>query len=98
MIEIGRKIRSNEVVAVSENGKLFATFSRFDLGNKGRIYGKTECKDMPTKLYMSLIESGFAPINVDGTWYILLEYVRDYPQIFSRMNWWENNPASAYSK
>lgn len=98
MIEVGRKIRSSEVVAVSENGKLFATYSQFDMGDKGRIYGNTERRKLPYGLYMSMIKSGFAPLMIDGEWYILLEYVADYPQIFSRMNWWEHRTESYYSK
>lgn len=97
MVEVGRKIRGNEVVAVTDNGKVFAVYSPGDMGAKGRIYAKAS-EGLTYETRREMVEAGFPYIMVDGEWYFLIEYVPDYPRIFTRMNWWANSMKSAYSK
>lgn len=97
-MEVGRKIKGREIVFVSEDKRIWATYSRDSLGAKGKIWGKTFDQDLTPEERAEYWDNAIQLIEIDGVWYKVLELVQDYPGIFTRCNWYTTNPASYYSK
>lgn len=98
MLEVGRKIKGREIVFVSEDKTIWATYSRDSLGAKGKIWGKMLVQNPTEKERREYWDNAIQLIEIDGVWYKVLELVQDYPEIFTRCNWYTTNPASYYSK
>lgn len=98
MLEVGKKIKGCEVVFVSEDKRVWATYERDSLGAKGKIWGKMLVQNPTPKERAEYWDNAIQLIQIDGVWYKILEFVQDYPEIFSRCNWYTTNPASYYSK
>ena len=98
MLEVGRKIKGREIVFVSEDKRIWATYSRDSLGAKGKIWGKMLVQNPTEEERREYWDACIQIIEVDGVWYKVLELVPDYPAIFSRCTWWTTNKASYYSK
>ena len=97
-LEVGRKIRGREVVFVSEDKRVWATFMPDSLGAKGKIWGKMLIQNPTPKERAEYWDNAIQLIQIDGVWYKVLELVQDYPEIFTRCNWYTTNPASYYSE
>lgn len=95
-IEVGQKIRGNEIVFVSENKNFFATYCGSSLGDKGKIFGKMFNQEPTFEERFDMFNHGIQTEFWDGVWWRLLEYCADYPMIFARCNWYATNRASAY--
>jgi len=39
-LEVGKKIKGREIVFVSDDGNIWATYEQFSLGAKGKIWGE----------------------------------------------------------
>lgn len=98
MLEVGRKIKGREIVFVSEDKRIWATYSRDSLGAKGKIWGKTFDQDLTPEERAEYWDNAIQLIEIDGVWYKVLELVQDYPEIFTRCNWYTTNLSSYYSK
>lgn len=97
-LEVGMKIKGREVVFVSEDKRVWATYERDSLGAKGKIWGKMFDQDLTPEERKEYWDNAIQIIEIDGVWYKVLELVQDYPEIFTRCNWYTTNPASYYSK
>ena len=97
-MKVGDKIRGREVVFVSEDGNVWATFMPDSLGAKGKIWGKLEVQNPTAEEREEYWDNCIQIIEINGIWYKVLELVPDYPAIFSRCIWWTTNKASYYSK
>lgn len=98
-LEVGAKFRSDaEIVFVSEDKRLIGVYHRFDMGDKGRIWGKMFVQDLNADEREEFFNLRIQIRQINGVWYQLLESVKDYAQIFSRCNWYVSNRASAFSQ
>ena len=97
-LEVGKKIKGREVVFVSEDKRIWATYEQFSLGAKGKIWGKMLIQNPTPKERAEYWDNAIQLIQIDGVWYKVLELVQDYPEIFTRCNWYTTNPASYYSE
>ena len=98
MLEVGRKIKGREIVFVSEDKRIWASYEQFSLGAKGKIWGRMLVQNPTQEERAQYWDNAIQLIQIDGVWYKILEFVQDYPEIFSRCNWYTTNPASYYSK
>lgn len=96
MIPVGAHFRGGKIVAVNKDSTLFAVYYPDDLGCKGRIYARMSDQKPTDEWLVALFKNGIQTQNIDGVWYWLIERVQDYPQIFSRMTWYQTNKASAW--
>lgn len=97
-LEVGGKIKGQEIVFVSPNKRIWATYEADSLGAKGKIWGKMLIQNPTPEERAEYWENAIQLIEIGGVWYKILELVQDYPEIFSRCNWYLSNPASYYSK
>jgi hypothetical protein len=98
MLEIGRKIKGREVVFVSPDKRIWATYEADSMGAKGKIWGKMPVQNPTAEERAEYWDNAIQIIQIDGVWYRLLEYTQDYPEIFSRCRYYAENPASFYSR
>lgn len=98
MLEVGQKIKGREIVFVSPDKRIWATYSRDSLGAKGKIWGKLQFQNPTPEERAEYWENSIQLIEIGGVWYKILELVQDYPEIFSRCNWYLSSKASYYSK
>jgi len=97
-LEVGKKIKGREVVFVSENKRIWATYEQFSLGAKGKIWGKMPVQNPTPEERAEYWDSCIQIIEVDGVWYKLLEMPEEYADVFRRGHWYLENNASAYSR
>ena len=97
-MKVGQKIKGREVVFVSSDGSVWATYEADSLGAKGKIWGRMLVQDPTPEERAEYWDNAIQLIQIDGVWYKILELVQDYPEIFSRCNWYTTNPASYYAK
>lgn len=98
MLEVGKKIRGREIVFVSDDKRIWATYSQFSLGAKGKIWGRMFDQDLTPEERAEYWENAIQIIEVNGAWYKVLEMPAEYADIFRRCNWYLENSASAYSR
>lgn len=99
-IEVGRKIRgrSQEIVWVSDDKRVFGTSTPDDLGKKGVVWGKMHFQKLSMADREEFWNSRIQIDQIDGVWYMVLDTAEDYPQIFSKCIWWTTDKSSAYSQ
>lgn len=86
----GMRVRGGIIEKVSKDGRLLAIHCPDDLGNKGRILAENILPDGKYE------RNGFPEIRICGKKYHVIEYCRDYPELFRRFFWYTNSYASAY--
>ena len=96
-IEVGKKIKGREIVFVSDDGNIWATYEQFSLGAKGKIWGRMLVQNPTPEERAEYWDNCTQIIEIDGVWYKVLELVQDYPAIFSRCTWYTTHKASYYS-
>ena len=77
----------------SEDGRLIAVYSPDDLGAKGKIGARVD----KTENVFDLMASGIPCFIANGSYYKIIEYTADYPEMASRFFWYLTDKASAYS-
>ena len=97
-IEVGQKIKGREIVFVSEDKRIWATYEQFSLGAKGKIWGKLAVQNPTEEERREYWDNAIQIIEIDGVWYKVLEMPAEYADIFRRCHWYLENSASAYSK
>lgn len=97
-IEVGKKIRGREIVFVSDDRNIWATYEQFSLGAKGKIWGKMAIQNPTEEERREYWDACIQIIEIDGTWYRLLEMPAEYADVFRRCHWYLENNASAYSR
>lgn len=97
-IEVGKKIKGREIVFVSDDKRIWATYSRDSLGAKGKIWGKMFDQNLTPEERAEYWDACIQIIEIDGTWYRLLEMPAEYADVFRRCHWYLENNASAYSR
>lgn len=96
-MKVGQKIAGREVVAVSDDGAVFAEYCPADMGKKGRIWGRM-WKTPTAKQRERYWEAGVLIRMYDGNYYELLEYPADLPETMTRFMFWTTSPKSVYSR
>ena len=97
-LEVGNKIKGREIVFVSEDKTIWATYEQFSLGAKGKIWGKMFDQDLTPEERAEYWENAIQIIEIDNIWYKLLEMPAEYADVFRRCHWYLENNASAYSR
>jgi hypothetical protein len=97
-LEVGKKIRGREVVYVSPDKRVWATFMPDSLGAKGKIWGKMLVQNPTDEERREYWDNAIQIIEIDGVWYKVLEMPMEYADVFRRCNWYLENEASAYSR
>ena len=97
-LEVGKKIKGREIVFVSEDKRIWATYSKDSLGAKGKIWGRMAIQDPTEEERKEYWDNAIQIIEVDGVWYKVLELPAEYADVFRRCHWYLENVASAYSK
>ena len=98
ILEVGKWIKGREIVFVSDDGNIWATYEQFSLGAKGKIWGKMFDQDLTPEERAEYWENAIQIIEIDGVWYKLLEMPAEYADVFRRCHWYLENVASAYSR
>lgn len=96
MLEVGKKVRGDEVVFVSADHRVWAAYGRDRLGAKGIIWGKMLVQNPTPEEREEYWDHAIQIIELDGVWYKVLEYVQDYPEIFRRCRFYTEDKRSAY--
>lgn len=96
-IKVGNKIKGREIVFVSDDKRVIGVSTPDNLGRKGIVYGQCHFQKLSSDDLEEMRNARFEPTKIGETWYIVLDSCADFPQIFSRCNWWTTNPGSAYS-
>ena len=91
-IQLGRKIKGYEVIAVSDDEKVVALYSGSSLGDKGRIMTIAEWD------YMTYANGGIPTMQIDGRLYKQSDSCAEIGPTMARFNWWTTSKHSAYSK
>ena len=97
-LEVGKKIKGREIVFVSDDRNIWATYEQFSLGAKGKIWGKMAIQNPTPEERAEYWDACIQIIEIDGTWYRLLEMPAEYADVFRRCQWYLENNASAYSR
>ena len=96
-LEVGNKIRGREIVWVSDDKRVFAVHTPYDLGKKGVIWGKMFFQKPSADDRQELWNAGIQHDEFDGVWYMVLDTAEDYPQIFSKCRKITTDASSAYA-
>ena len=96
-IEVGQKLKTGEIVWVSEDKRVFGVYMPFGLGSKGVIYGKCHFQKISADEQEEFRNVGIFLKQFAGVWYMELERVADYAEIFSRCRHLVTNKASIYA-
>lgn len=97
-LEVGKKIKGREIVFVSEDKRIWATYERFSLGAKGKIWGKMLIQNPTPEERAEYWDNCTQIVEVDGVWYKVLEMPEEYADVFRRCHWYLENNASAYCR
>lgn len=91
MIQIRKEHSAGRIEKVSADERLVATYQRWSLGDKGRIWAKN-C--FPDRSYLGKVVT----TTFSGVGYHLVESCAEYADLMRRFNWYITSDASAYSR
>ena len=97
-IRVGQKVRGGEIVWVSEDKRVFGVYNPDDLGKKGTIYGKCHFQKLSEQDLEDFWNARILIRKFAGVYYMVMDYVPDYPAIFTECNRLVTDPASAFSQ
>ena len=96
-IEVGQKLKTGEIVWVSDDKRVFAVYIPDSLGDKGVIWGKMNFQKLSLAEREEFWDAGFQIQQFNDVWYMVLERCVDYAEIFTRCRHLVTDKSSVYT-